>query len=455
MEVSSRSQAWVTAAAVVASCLQFLGDSPLVPFAGSCAAAVTLTLACLLSNRGHPRGLVLACLLVASGLLMSASLGGLLVPALLLATAVQLTAALVMPRHLTYTVVVVTAISLCLGAWLGGEVVNAIFMVALVSLFGGSALAEVVVSAFQTSERARRKTSAGTGTVIGPTRIELNRVKQELSVMNSMLRREATSRKHVEDRLVEAYRVKEAFLATMSHELRTPLHQILGYSELLLEEAEDNDPVELASDIGRIQQAATNLHELIRNLLDQSQIASGTVAAAPEEVEILPFVEDLVRSFAPHAQARGNTLRLRCPDDIGCIVTDVDKLQALLRNLLSNACKFTKDGTIRLSLQRNNAGANPGFLFSVSDTGIGIAPEAMERLFRPFEQLDGSTTRNFDGAGLGLAVSRHFASLLGGELTAESTPGVGSTFHVQLPKNWPEIDASRVFRSAIATRSQA
>jgi len=321
---------------------------------------------------------------------------------------------------------------------------------ALLSLALGAAVVHVV-HVVRGAHAAAEPDARGPGSpalqvtsLTGPTRLEVHRLRHELDLMTSQLRREASSRQSAEERLIEAFRAKETFLATMSHELRTPLSQIIGYSELLIEEAEDGASAELTGEVSRIHQAAMNLFDIIGNALDQSEINAGKVAVDPEPVEPLPFTEQLTQSFAAQARARGNTLRLRCPEGLAPIVTDRGKLHTILRNLLNNACKFTEGGTIRLSVALDASSPTPTYVFAVRDTGIGIRPEDMARLFQPFAQVDGSRTRRFDGAGLGLAVSRHFAAILGGELLAESTPGQGSTFTLRLPQAWLDLRSAGV-----------
>ncbi len=452
----SRSHLWVAATAALACGLQFTGEAHAVAILGSFGAALILTLVLVFTPRSHcPRGVVTTGLVTAACLLAPASSFSDVLPVLLLATSIQLAAAISMPRRGAFLVVVVTAVAIVVGRGFDEGLNSEDLMVGIVTFGVGFSLNQVVAIAYQAARSKRsellskqeQKTK-----LMGPTRIELNRVKHELSVMASMLRNEENSRQSIEEQLFEAYQVKEAFLATMSHELRTPLHQIIGYSELLIEEAEESsDPTELIGDVTRIQKAAMNLHELIQNVLDQSQIESGTLKTVPEELVLHPFVDGLIGSFISHAQSRQNTLRLRCSEDIGMIVTDARKLQTVLRNLLSNACKFTENGTIRLAVEFA-ATPRPSYVFTVSDTGVGIAPDDIARLLQPFEQLDNSRTRRFDGAGLGLAICRHFTSLLGGELCVESTLGIGTSVSFRLPQKWADPEESTIFLSAVAER---
>lgn len=373
-------------------------------------------------------------------------------PSLLaLAISVQLAAGLTLAPLEALVVVVLTV------AFAGGgravQAPQEAWMSGIVLLFIGGMLLRTIVNATSASEVKGMATDPGTSSrdpLTGKTRIELELLKQDFNLLASQLRHEKSSRRSAEEQVLTALRVKEAFLATMSHELRTPLNQIIGYSEILLEDSEapEVDSNEVQGDISKIHRAAMNLVEIVENVLDQSQLEAGNSSVTPESVNIVELVEKLASSYAAQASQRSNTLRLRCPDDIGEIYTDRKKLHTILKNLLSNACKFTENGTLRLAVERDKSSPTPQVVFSVSDTGIGISPEDMTRLFRPFLQVDGSTTRRFDGAGLGLAVSRQFCTMLHGELLAESTVGSGSTFIVRLPEVWiPAHDAGMLIKS--------
>ncbi len=444
VEVESQSQPWIAVAAVLTVVLQVFAHAPLWIIGCTLVAAVCVIASLLLARRS--RAVVVTTLLISAGLLVPVGLGDLLA-LVMLATVIQVVATVVLPRRGAYLVVGTTAAAAAISLFL--EQPDSALPVAIATLGLGCALVHVVAFSLREAENTHLQQISQQATrLVGPTRVELNRIKHELDLVTSLLRHEADSRQNAESQLLEAFRIKEAFLATMSHELRTPLHQIIGYSELLIEEAEDGDPTELAGDVTRIQEAAMNLFDIISNVLDQSQIESGTMTTDPVPIDLAEFVERLIQSFATQARTRGNTLRLRCPEDIGSVVSDSEKLQTILKNLLSNACKFTENGTIRLSLERDVEADEPTYVFSVSDTGIGIDPNEMERLFRPFEQADGSSTRRFDGAGLGLAVSRNLAAILGGTLTASSQLGEGSTFTLRLPARWSQMgDASLIVRS--------
>lgn len=249
--------------------------------------------------------------------------------------------------------------------------------------------------------------------------IELERTNTDLAVAR--------------DEALEANRAKSAFLAQMSHELRTPLNAIIGYSELLIEEAEDNGTESNTGDLKRIIDAGKHLLTLINDILDLAKIEAGRIETYFEPVEIHPFMEGIISTIEPLAQKNRNRLELDCPPDIGVMQADRTRLRQVLFNLLSNACKFTEDGTVSLKVSRQPRDGVGGVAFAVADTGIGLSPEQVGKLFQNFVQVDSSNTRKYGGTGLGLAISRRFCELMGGEVTVESELGRGSTFHVWLP----------------------
>jgi GAF domain-containing protein/CheY-like chemotaxis protein len=226
-----------------------------------------------------------------------------------------------------------------------------------------------------------------------------------------------------------ANRHKSAFLASMSHELRTPLNAIIGYSEMLQEEAQDLGQEALIPDLGKINAAGKHLLELINAVLDLSKIEAGRMELFLETFPIAPLLKDIVGVIQPLAGKNGNRLEVRCAPDVGEMRADLTKVRQALFNLLSNACKFTEEGTVSLEAARQDG----WILFSVSDTGIGLTPEQMARLFQEFSQADASTSRRYGGTGLGLSLSRRLCRLMGGDVTAASEAGRGSTFTVRLP----------------------
>ncbi len=233
-------------------------------------------------------------------------------------------------------------------------------------------------------------------------------------------------------RAEEADRAKSQFLANMSHELRTPMNAIIGYSELLTEEAEESGADHLVADLTRIRQAGTHLLELINGVLDLSKIEAERMELFLEPVDVVQLVDGIASTVAPLMGRNGNQLVVDVDDALDALVTDATKLRQTLLNLLSNAAKFTEQGTVTLEVRGED---HDRVAFRVVDTGIGIAPDVAGELFQPFAQADPSTTRRYGGTGLGLAISRRFCEMLGGEITLDSEPGVGSTFTVRIPRD--------------------
>ncbi|HXH84185.1 MAG TPA: GAF domain-containing protein, partial [Candidatus Tectomicrobia bacterium] len=250
-----------------------------------------------------------------------------------------------------------------------------------------------------------------------------------LAIENARLFRE------IEDKgrqLEIADRHKSEFLANMSHELRTPLNAIIGYSEMLEEDAADLGAGQLVDDLRKINAAGKHLLELINAVLDLSKIEAGKMELYLESFDVAGLVRDIAAVIAPLAAKNGNRLDVRCPDDAGAMHADVTKVRQALFNLLSNACKFTEHGTIALAVERATDGDGT-VVFRVSDTGIGMTPEQVEKLFEAFAQADAATTRRYGGTGLGLALSRRLCRMMGGDVTVESEAGRGSTFTIRLP----------------------
>lgn len=223
--------------------------------------------------------------------------------------------------------------------------------------------------------------------------------------------------------------VKSEFLANMSHELRTPLNAIIGYSELLQEDMEDAGQTEALPDLKKIETAGKHLLGLINEILDLSKIEAGRMEAYYEQVAIARLLDDVSSLAQPLARARGNRLEFTSDAALASIRTDYTKVKQSLLNLVSNACKFTENGVVRVAVTLHDNKVR----FRVSDTGIGMDETQMSRLFQAFSQADASTTRKYGGTGLGLAITQRFCQLLGGDVTVESTPGKGSSFIIELP----------------------
>jgi signal transduction histidine kinase len=233
-----------------------------------------------------------------------------------------------------------------------------------------------------------------------------------------------------------ANRAKSLFLANMSHELRTPLNAIIGYSELLLEDAEDARDNATSGDLSKIIGAGKHLLGLINDVLDLSKIEAGKMDVHWEDIALVTLLDQVMSSMQALAEQKGNRLRLTA-EATGTLRTDPTRLRQMLFNLLGNAAKFTDNGEIHLRTRREIQEAHEWVVFEVADTGIGMTPEQQIKLFQPFSQADETTTRRFGGTGLGLALTRHIADMLGGEVHLCSALGQGTTFTVRLPAHRP------------------
>ena len=230
-----------------------------------------------------------------------------------------------------------------------------------------------------------------------------------------------------------ANRAKSEFLANMSHELRTPLSAVIGYSEMLEEEMADSAPA-LLPDVQKIQSNARHLLSLINDVLDLSKIEAERMTLFAEPFQANQLVHDVAMTAGALVKQKRNTLLTDMPFDLGTMNTDQGKLRQCLLNLVSNAAKFTENGQITLRARRDRDTLE----FAVSDTGIGMTPEQLDKLFERFSQADASTTRRFGGTGLGLAITRAFCRLMGGDVTVTSTEGAGSVFTIRVPAQLPE-----------------
>ncbi|MBX3469611.1 MAG: hypothetical protein KF878_22290 [Planctomycetes bacterium] len=286
---------------------------------------------------------------------------------------------------------------------------------------------------FERERRARKEAE----TLLEKKSRELYQANIDLRRLNEHLEERVRQRTAelalTRDRALQASRAKSMFLANMSHELRTPLNAIIGYSELLQEEAEDRAQDWPVPDLQKVNAAARHLLELINGVLDLSKVEAGKMELSLEDFELAPLLEELATTVQPLVARGGNVLDVR-GGAAGVMHGDRVKVRQTLLNLLSNAAKFTERGRVVLSTASEEGAAGGWVTFAVQDTGIGLSPEQQKAVFEPFVQADSSTTRKYGGTGLGLTIAVQFCRLMGGDLTVESQPGVGSTFRARLPR---------------------
>ncbi|MBD2745464.1 response regulator [Microvirga sp. BT688] len=247
------------------------------------------------------------------------------------------------------------------------------------------------------------------------------------------IKHHATQLELARDEAMAATRAKSQFLTNMSHELRTPLNAIIGITEMLKDEAEETGDEPLVEPLDRIRHAGTHLLTLINEILDLAKIEAGKLELHPEEIDLDALLRDASLTADPLARSNNNQLKVEIAPDIGRMQTDPVRLRQVLLNLLSNACKFTKDGTVTIKASRIVNRGGDTIMIAVHDTGIGMTTEQCDKLFQEFSQADSTTTRKFGGTGLGLAISRRLCRVMGGDINVQSAMGVGSTFTVSLP----------------------
>jgi PAS domain S-box-containing protein len=230
-----------------------------------------------------------------------------------------------------------------------------------------------------------------------------------------------------------ANETKSAFLANMSHELRTPMNAIIGYAEMLKEDAEDDENEEIIPDLDHIITAGRHLLQLINDVLDISKIEAGRMDLYLEDFDIATMISDAASTVTTLVEKNNNLLDIQVEENLGSMHADLTKVRQIVFNLVSNAAKFTSDGKVGIEASAVDKGGQAFIRLAVTDTGIGIPEEKLEHIFEEFSQADNSTTRNYGGTGLGLALVRKFARMMGGDIRVESTAGEGSTFILEVP----------------------
>ena len=262
-----------------------------------------------------------------------------------------------------------------------------------------------------------------------------NVVKSQSVLLHEAQRHRLTAarmRKAMEE-AERANQAKSVFLAKMSHQFRTPLNAIIGYSEILLEDAEQSADETQIDDLRRINAAGKHLLSLVTSVLDLSKIEADKTELVIEPFDVASFMDDVVATSRSLVVANENEFLIERSADLGIMISDATKLRQSVLNLLSNAGKFTKNGRVTLSVSREKRPHGDWIRIAVEDTGIGIAPDNVQKLFKNFNQADASTASKYGGTGLGLALSQNLCRLMGGTISVESTPGRGSLFTIRVP----------------------
>jgi len=255
--------------------------------------------------------------------------------------------------------------------------------------------------------------------------------------------------------LADANRAKSAFLANMSHELRTPLNAIIGYSELLEEVADElKIEEEIGPDLNKIHSSGKHLLAIINDILDLSKIEAGKMEFFSQNCDLESLTNEVSHTLQPVINKNSNTLKINLDKDLGSISIDITRLRQVLFNLLSNACKFTEKGEITFTVSRKTIRKLDWINFTISDTGIGMDTDQVEKLFKSFSQVHSGNIQKYGGTGLGLAITKRICEMMGGDIFVESKPNEGSTFSVHLPAVMPTPETATITLPSIPKSSK-
>jgi signal transduction histidine kinase len=261
----------------------------------------------------------------------------------------------------------------------------------------------------------------------------LTRLTHVNATLENRVSERTTELEVARDQALAASKAKTQFLANMSHELRTPLNAIIGYSEMLEDEAREDNRSRDLLDLGKINHAGKHLLEMINDILDLSKIESGEMSIKREPVDVTELLRNIVETMHPLLKQNNNVVTMDIDSGLSTVAVDKLRVRQVLLNLISNANKFTQNGSIELRAAIHKSGNDPMAEIAVRDTGIGISEQDLGSIFVPFTQVDNTYTRQYEGSGLGLAISRNLCRMMGGDIRVESVPGEGSVFTISLP----------------------